>query len=117
MERKRNVGIVPFNVTLALRRSKYKGTRSRYRGALEPQSLATSFEWQNANVMVLRKGMTAHFDWRLPEYGDVTTGSHERLVLSQHRVDRHLQQRLASHPCKSERAEIGSYGWQGVGQQ
>ena len=58
MERKRNVGIVPFNVTLALRRSKYKGTRSRYRGALEPQSLATSFEWQNADVMVLRKGET-----------------------------------------------------------
>ena len=58
MERKRNVGIVPFNVTLALRRSKYKGTRSGYRGALVPQSLATSFAWQNADVMVLRKGET-----------------------------------------------------------
>ena len=46
------------NVTLTLRRSKYKGTRSGYRGALVPQSLATSFAWQNADVMVLRKGET-----------------------------------------------------------
>ena len=46
------------NVTLTLRRSKYTGTRSGYRGALVPQSLATSFAWQNADVMVLRKGET-----------------------------------------------------------
>ena len=46
------------HVTLTLRRSKYKGTRSGYRGALVPQSLATSFEWQNAVVMVLRTGET-----------------------------------------------------------
>ena len=46
------------NVTLTLRRSKYKGTRFGYRGALVPQSLATSFAWQNADVMVLRKGET-----------------------------------------------------------
>ena len=41
------------NVTLALRLSKYKATRSRYRGAFVRQPLATSFEWPNANVMVL----------------------------------------------------------------